>query len=411
MTTRRHQLLNVASIVLVGLVAVALATLYTDHQRLSDLIARGGGRQHWPLPDYASSVDDSFSSRPPMRTVVGPRTDGARYGGCTSTEFLDTVARLRVKNGGLAQDPPDNNTFEISDFDYSFDWPDGTCPRPHIFKSDDACDLVEAFGGLYMRGDSLTRHLSNALFMILRDRPDGAVYAQQDHCTGDTMFVEKGCWGSGIRDSQQTRLPLPEPICSGKTWIFYEGMACPVAPSRYVPTYLDWRSRLNSNASALSTVVIQNFGLHCKMWSWMPLLGAFKPLLAHAQSAYPRPLLMWTGVHAPGKLKPKQYLEEQGSERIIMYNNEIRHVLSTLQPASAEAVDGVFSFFDTYGMTFGANSHDGTHYQWQVNIEKAQLFLNWLDLVWSEAKDLGGLWDLSLLCVPGRESHQCKNMD
>lgn len=40
-------------------------------------------------------------------------------------------------------------------------------------------------------------------------------------------------------------------------------------------------------------------------------------------------------------------------------------------------------------------------------MEKAHLILNYLDLLWGETRALGGMWDLTELCPPGKWSYQC----
>jgi len=46
---------------------------------------------------------------------------------------------------------------------------------------------------------------------------------------------------------------------------------------------------------------------------------------------------------------------------------------------------------DWYNSTDGASSFDGTHYSYQVAMERAQVFLNYLDATWGEVVELGGL--------------------
>ena len=71
------------------------------------------------------------------------------------------------------------------------------------------------------------------------------------------------------------------------------------------------------------------------------------------------------------------------------FNREIESELEGLQ--KGRIVDGATGFVDWYGVTDGARSFDGTHYMFQVNMEKAMLFLNLVDAVWREAVEDGGL--------------------
>ncbi len=46
---------------------------------------------------------------------------------------------------------------------------------------------------------------------------------------------------------------------------------------------------------------------------------------------------------------------------------------------------------DFYNSTDGASSFDGTHYSYQVAMERAQIVLNYLDATWGEVVAMGGL--------------------
>ena len=41
-------------------------------------------------------------------------------------------------------------------------------------------------------------------------------------------------------------------------------------------------------------------------------------------------------------------------------------------------------------------------------MEKAHLFLNLMDILWTEANSDGGLWDMATLCPGGQRSYQCE---
>ena len=56
-------------------------------------------------------------------------------------------------------------------------------------------------------------------------------------------------------------------------------------------------------------------------------------------------------------------------DKIIQYNQEMRRFLEPFE----------VPVFDTFNLTVGVHSYDGTHYGFGVNMMKAQLFLNFLD--------------------------------
>ena len=75
-------------------------------------------------------------------------------------------------------------------------------------------------------------------------------------------------------------------------------------------------------------------------------------------------------VPAPGRNKPKNYLQRQGSGPTEVYNQLIRDF------ACLGSQDFVFEAFE---VTRNATSIDGTHYYQEPNILLAQLVLNALD--------------------------------
>ncbi|KAL8279987.1 hypothetical protein RQP46_007568 [Phenoliferia psychrophenolica] len=311
------------------------------------------------------------------------------YQGCSSTQFLAALSAIRVDPTGLSALAPVNHSYALDEFDYSFHWPETTCQRPHVFTSAEACDVVGAFGGLTAIGDSLTRHMMNAMFILLRNRPDGGVFQNGDRCRDDTVFDDRdNCRDSIVADAIGQAAALAEPICGGKVAVKYTLSYCPSDPSGYIPSYLQMAPTL---LPSLSPLIINAYGLHCGLENfYRPIIGALKPLHVYSQSVFPRPLSLWMGVHAPGSNKPAQYLPQQGVEAVKNYNAEMAARVEAMQPG--RIVDGAMGVVDVYGMTDGARSFDGTHFMYQVNMEKAMLLLNLMELLWAEAAEDGGLW-------------------
>ncbi|KAK4698382.1 serine/threonine-protein kinase/endoribonuclease IRE1, partial [Phenoliferia sp. Uapishka_3] len=170
-------------------------------------------------------------------------------------------------------------------------------------------------------------------------------------------------------------------------------LPCPFDPTSYITHYLQWRSGAPRLKNILSTLVINSYGLHCSLSPSVSLYGAVMPLLAFAQTAYPRPLSLWMTLHAPGGNKPEQWLPSQGSGKVKGYNTQMETAIKALRPGET-MIEGAVGYLDWYGLTDGASSFDGTHYMWQINMEKAMLVLNLMDALWTEAVEDGGLWDV-----------------
>jgi hypothetical protein len=106
------------------------------------------------------------------KTAVGPRSYSHLYQGCNLTELLLDLKESRFQEDGPSSfanftldpyDPTDNAPAPFTGF--SFDM--NTCPPPHVFTQDEACDLIAGFGALLFSGDSFIRHVWDALLIFL----------------------------------------------------------------------------------------------------------------------------------------------------------------------------------------------------------------------------------------------------
>lgn len=114
-------------------------------------------------------------------TRVGPRSFSPQYyqqwGGCDSTQLLEALGQSQISPQGRSRKIDRANYTHLTlppDFQYSFDLPG--CPAPHVYTTAEACDLVESFGGIFLRGDSLVRHLQTALLMLLVSEEHSALH-------------------------------------------------------------------------------------------------------------------------------------------------------------------------------------------------------------------------------------------
>lgn len=127
--------------------------------------------------------------------IVGPRLLAPQYHnrGCSSSALLHALKTTHVRPDGASRKvnttlPPTRLSLG-DEFDFSFDL-EG-CPPLHLYSAAEACDLLQGFGGLFLRGDSFVRHVVNALFIVLRERSDGAVEREGERCRGNAMFDDR----------------------------------------------------------------------------------------------------------------------------------------------------------------------------------------------------------------------------
>ena len=244
------------------------------------------------------------------------------------------------------------------------------------FTSEEACKLLsERVTSLTLIGDSLVRHLNVALLILFsNDKETGSLIKDihESHiglCSGDMQFVDGGkttCHGKTAGNIDQLSKGK---FCQGKHNFQYSFHAFySLAQAKFALDEV--REHLHKNNS----VVAIGVGLHIGLNAKEVLNGYLKPILRLKEQANSTwPLIVWLTVHAQGSLKPIQFLQHQNNEIIYRFNRELRAFLEPI---------GV-PIFDTFNLTLGVHSYDGTHYGFGVNMIKAQLFLNFLNQTFS----------------------------
>lgn len=155
--------------------------------------------------------------------------------------------------------------------------------------------------------------------------------------------------------------------------------------------YRDFRSALTPARRALSPIYIHGTGIHYYWDTRISWRYHIQPFLRTAAASSPRPFALWVLNPAPGHNKPARYEHGQGVVATQRYNREMKALIDRVNGPQKDVAQGAWAAVDFYNSTDGASSFDGTHYSYQVAMERAQIFLNYLDIVWSEVVELGGL--------------------
>ncbi|XP_001629363.3 uncharacterized protein LOC5508781 [Nematostella vectensis] len=253
-----------------------------------------------------------------------------------------------------------------------------TLDKCHItnYTQNSACSLVNnRFSYITFMGDSLVRHLFSALLLILtRDRTYGALkfsarFKQKDMCRGDNQFVDSMC--HALTAMRWTDISKHPTFC----------------PERKQSFKMDFVEAYNINHAKIAltfakrmlyrrgSVILIGVGIHNGFNAPLVIEKYFGPilrLLQHSRATTGWPRLIWLSPHAAGPLKPLTYQRHQGNHAIQAFNAQM------WQYCEEQNV----TVFDTYNLTLGAQSFDGTHYGVGVNLLKAQLLLNY----WNESR-------------------------
>ncbi|GAA5830026.1 hypothetical protein JCM11251_006848 [Rhodosporidiobolus azoricus] len=368
--------------------------------------------RHVPTEYIPTSLRLSSSLPSPLRlppTLVGPRpslTTGkgtyrsSLYGpSCTAEEFLSAVKNSVLRPDGKSRDFSHDPVTEVTnptDFGFSFDFPaEGKCAPPKVYSQDEACELLSAFGGVYMLGDSYARHIYTALLIVLRNRLDGGVvdYLSTDDCRGEHMYIEnKSCRERVPVDTLQLPPDVPA-LCGGKVqmavnqrWQYAGG-----GPNDTLE-YALWRAQLPAEMQAKSSLFLESWGIHFnydtpRAVPWLRQLSTFI-----SSRAYPRPLNLMAGPHHPPANQPAVHIDTQGPVPVKKFKEEVE-LLYKEYYGTLEMWEGAGRYVDFFEATNGAKSFDGCHLPLQANLEKAHILLNLIDILHGDIVRHGGLID------------------
>ncbi|GAA6028646.1 hypothetical protein JCM8097_007327 [Rhodosporidiobolus ruineniae] len=352
----------------------------------------------------SSSSSSSISPGTPHRihpTLVGPRPRVApggtsRYTSCSATDFLASLKTAKIRPNGLSRTPnfEDKPTsVQLPPFEWSFELGEleggKRCELPEAFSSEEACELLGSFGGLFITGDSFARHLHSAFLMLLRNRNDGAVvdYLITDDCRQDQLFNDgKECRNRIYADTHAQR-----PVCNDLAQLRFIQTYKPDHVS--FKTFEEWHATIPPRNQMYSPVYITGLGGHMN-YNTSTLAGPtsdyFDTLFSTLSHHFPTPLNLFEGIHAVPDNIPKMFRERQGRPKVNAYREQVPLLLAE-RSEEREAYRGAARYVDFFEMSAGAKSFDGVHYSYQVNMEKAQIFLTLLDILWGEIVAAGGM--------------------
>ncbi|GAA5825057.1 hypothetical protein JCM11251_006079 [Rhodosporidiobolus azoricus] len=350
-----------------------------------------------PSASTSSSAASLSSPHALHPTLVGPRASSAPsgrslYTSCSSDDLLASLRTAKIREDGLSRFPnfTKPESVALPEFKWSYDFgnlPSGKrCELPRVYKPEEACELLSAFGGVFLTGDSFVRHLHSALLMLLRGRVDGAVqdYLLTDDCRGDMLFDD----GKLCRQRVTTDTDEQNEVCRGLASLIFVQTYKPDSSS--FTSFRDWRERLSPRQQLFSPIYLTGVGGHMNYDTSTLVPTYLDTLFSTLSHHFPSPLNLFAGPHTPGANQPKMFRERQGPHKVRAYREQVQLLLAE-RSKERELARGGARYVDFYESTDGATSFDGVHYSYQVNMEKVMVFLNLLDLAWGDIVAAGGM--------------------
>ncbi|BGP11405.1 hypothetical protein JCM10049v2_007310 [Rhodotorula toruloides] len=356
-------------------------------------------------------------------TIVGLReeryfrTAHGRNQARVVVEFVRELQLARIKDNG----PSLHVNYTLPDSNELPPWPGFSfamqaCPDPHFFTRPEACDLLKSYGSLYIAGDSFMRHVRDALLLLLTDDLSGAIGRAEAKaaCRGEHLFNDRDLKNFSNTTPCRTGIyvtldRLSSSLCDGEMPRGSLSSAYSDFPTTH---FLSFLSSAPDAVRGRSPVLFYAGGVHFNYNITRTKLNYVQPIAELNRLFGPRLVPVWHGNHAPGDNIAAHYYRTQGRESVKKYNQDVEDLLRQFG-SEAPATEGAFRMLHFYNATEGGESaipffllsleaasadtrfipesFDGQHYSYQVNMEKVHTFLTYLDILWQEAVEAGGL--------------------
>ena len=238
----------------------------------------------------------------------------------------------------------------------------------------ETCDfLAGQYTSVSFIGDSLVRHVFSSLLIRLTENPESgalkSTLSRQEklYCSHDNQFVDSSCHSK--LSTEWTDVKSHTDYCNTSTSkpkvVFVQAYATHL-------TELALR-HINEKLSEQRPLIFVGIGIHDNFDHEKVIAQYLSPIvqLRNERAGYSNPILVWLNTHAAGQLKPIGYQKTQGNARIVAFNTELREYCRR---------NSVY-VFDTYNMTQGVHSFDGTHYGQALNKLKVDLLVNSLEML------------------------------
>ena len=239
------------------------------------------------------------------------------------------------------------------------------------FSSKEACSLMsKKIFRLILVGDSLVRHLFNALMILFtNDYEKGSLREdlnrnETENCKGFMQFVDAGPSTCHTKTVNSIPHEKNQSFCEGN-------YKFDIVFKEFYSTYdaMNLLATVRRHLQKDKVIIAIGLGLHDSLNPQNVQREMLEPVLELKKSYGAKwPYILWLSTHATGSLRDTNYNTPSYDDRIERFNEDMEKYLT----------DYGIPVFDTFSLTRGVRSIDGTHFGVGVNIMKAQLLLNFI---------------------------------
>eukprot|EP00970_Alexandrium_tamarense_P016122 scaffold6180_cov194-Alexandrium_tamarense.AAC.3 len=357
-----------------------------EHRRAVEFCSSG---EHNLVLDRADADYRSLLPRPLVRpySLTKQIKGGVYFPQCQNVDaFLQSIKLGQRHHLGMGYY---NNT-EIEERGSSLDsYPSkfvpGNCFVPLLPPSaEDTCNILNQFSHVIFHGDSLTRHLRQAMYMSMRgDYTMGGIpttnQMTRESCVCDGQFSENALcrtFDEYFTNIVQPSKDVPgEAICRNLNGpnnnAFFFGKADNWGES----SNIDWDGINCTREDYRGVLLFLQGGLHFKSKPQPTFDKVIEPVITHPkyQECLRRGkiLTIWSGLQSISPESAKKY-PHQSRENALLFNEEIFRLLHSRNDVH---LGTDLLIVDWLNMTADAQSSDGVHYLTDVNLAKAAQIL------------------------------------
>eukprot|EP00571_Detonula_confervacea_P009995 CAMPEP_0172304864 /NCGR_PEP_ID=MMETSP1058-20130122/6234_1 /TAXON_ID=83371 /ORGANISM="Detonula confervacea, Strain CCMP 353" /LENGTH=410 /DNA_ID=CAMNT_0013016263 /DNA_START=272 /DNA_END=1504 /DNA_ORIENTATION=+ len=249
------------------------------------------------------------------------------------------------------------------------------------------CDILGQYNHVIFHGDSLTRHMRQAMYMSMRGNfISGGVMTHAPHvldqCTCDGQFSEAyvcRTFESYFHETIQPREisgEIPK-LCPAATFTFGKQAMAPwltrkgkTDPGRSV----DWNNVDCADTTFKGLLLVMQGGLHWLSNASDTFENMVQPVVVHPKyrecACLGKVRLLWVAMNVQSTAYDEQW-PHQSREKALIFNEEMRNSFISIGLTPGEDV----LILDWWNMTVDAQTSDGLHYLSDVNLAKAAQIL------------------------------------
>ena len=249
------------------------------------------------------------------------------------------------------------------------------------------CTILNQYSHVIFMGDSIGRHLRNAIYMSMRGDYIKTHHIRGAECICDGIFSEKKACRY-FQEYFQNIVPISKieggQLCTNnESFILGMQQSTPFVTQKTGQPdpggYIDWTSVDCTNKLYRGILIVANGGLYFQMDASTTFDKVIQPMITHPKFEtclrYGKVNLIWIAMHSIST-HMESYYPHQSRKNALAFNRQMTELFTS----SGLVLNQDVMILDTWNMTQNSQSSDGLHLLSDVNLAKAAQVLGLVEL-------------------------------